>query len=933
MRKTLLVLFTVSFVLMCLNSTMVLAAAPKAVITVQGLSAYELEERGMTSPPSAGLKVVGKGELVYLSGADDAGAAITSYLWSFASLPPGSVAILDSTTTAWTTFIPDTTGQFKVKLVITTAGGTDDTTITITSAKYVGVGTMGGLIPDFAKGQCMICHPDKEAEWKLTGHASIFTLGIDGIASTHYAESCLSCHTVGYDTLATAVNGGFDDVQKQLGWVFPTPPAAGEWDKIVANFPALAHVSNIQCENCHGPGSLHKADISKTDVSLSASVCSKCHDEPWRHIKSEQWRNSLHSVGVASAAGRAGCADCHSGYGFINKVDPDQPFTVGTGFSQTSCQVCHDPHSNANLAQVRTISPVTLLNDEVVDFKVGNLCANCHHARRNGEVAAQAWFSHFGAHGSPQADMLAGTNAVEFGLNIPSSNHKKVIENGCIGCHMSPTPGTGVAPGPGQAGRDHIGEHSFAMSWDAGTPDNAADDIDNVSGCVGCHGDVKSFEDFKAKVDYDGDGVIESAQEEIHGLLDEVGMMLPPIGSPEVAVETASTNPNYTPVQLQAAYNYMFIIEDGSYGLHNFQYAVNLLKASYAALSTGDLGAGLIESITDVPNDQGKKVRVVWNRFSGDGVGSNPVKYYGLWRRVDDLNVAPLKKEIPVYESLTALPTAVAKLEVGTRVTMTNGLWDFAGTVPADGIDQYSAIAPTLFDSTKLSGVYWSVFVVSGHTDIPSIYAVSNPDSGYSIDNLVPAAPTGLVAKEAVAGAVVNWDDPVDADFKYFAVYRSPNAGVDLNTLTPITTTTETSFQDAAVVKGKTYFYRVTAVDFSGNQSQPSPEVSLLITKVEGAGLTEVPVDFDLRQNYPNPFNPSTEIAFGLPKEDVVKLVVYNVLGAQVRTLAEGKFGVGYHSLIWDGADDFGRLVGPGMYFYRLETSSTTLTKKMIFLK
>ncbi len=50
----------------------------------------------------------------------------------------------------------------------------------------------------------------------------IFSNGIDGYLSSHYSASCLPCHTVGYDTTATATNGGFDDVAKQLGWVFPS---------------------------------------------------------------------------------------------------------------------------------------------------------------------------------------------------------------------------------------------------------------------------------------------------------------------------------------------------------------------------------------------------------------------------------------------------------------------------------------------------------------------------------------------------------------------------------------------------------------------------------------------------------------------------------------------------------------------------------------
>ena len=68
-----------------------------------------------------------------------------------------------------------------------------------------------------------------------------------------------------------------------------------------------------------------------------------------------------------------------------------------------------------------------------------------------------------------------------------------------------------------------------------------------------------------------------------------------------------------------------------------------------------------------------------------------------------------------------------------------NELWDFAGTVPAASQDYYSAFAPTVYDSTINDGMHYSVFVVSGHTDVPAVFAISEPDSGYSMDNLRPS--------------------------------------------------------------------------------------------------------------------------------------------------------------------------------------------------
>jgi flagellar hook assembly protein FlgD len=91
-----------------------------------------------------------------------------------------------------------------------------------------------------------------------------------------------------------------------------------------------------------------------------------------------------------------------------------------------------------------------------------------------------------------------------------------------------------------------------------------------------------------------------------------------------------------------------------------------------------------------------------------------------------------------------------------------------------------------------------------------------------------------------------------------------------------------------------------------------------------------------LEQNYPNPFNPSTTIAFSLadgPRRPV-RLAVFDVTGALVRTLYDGHLGPGRHSFAWDGRNDRGQRVGSGVYFYRLAgDGGFTETRKMVLLK
>jgi hypothetical protein len=94
-----------------------------------------------------------------------------------------------------------------------------------------------------------------------------------------------------------------------------------------------------------------------------------------------------------------------------------------------------------------------------------------------------------------------------------------------------------------------------------------------------------------------------------------------------------------------------------------------------------------------------------------------------------------------------------------------------------------------------------------------------------------------------------------------------------------------------------------------------------------------IPSEFELAQNYPNPFNPSTTINFSIPKTENVTLKVFNVLGEEIATLVDGSFQPGTHSATWNGLDAAGNTVVSGVYLYRLQSESQTLTKKMILVK
>ncbi|MEA2095864.1 MAG: right-handed parallel beta-helix repeat-containing protein [Candidatus Cloacimonadota bacterium] len=89
-----------------------------------------------------------------------------------------------------------------------------------------------------------------------------------------------------------------------------------------------------------------------------------------------------------------------------------------------------------------------------------------------------------------------------------------------------------------------------------------------------------------------------------------------------------------------------------------------------------------------------------------------------------------------------------------------------------------------------------------------------------------------------------------------------------------------------------------------------------------------------LYQNYPNPFNPTTTISFSIPEESKIDLIVYNIKGQKVKTIANESFEMGNHAIIWNGDDESGEQVGSGIYLYKLNVNGKTeAVKRCLLLK
>jgi len=360
----------------------------------------------------------------------------------------------------------------------------------------------------------------------------------------------------------------------------------------------------------------------------------------------------------------------------------------------------------------------------------------------------------------------------------------------------------------------------------------------------------------------------------------------------------SNSNPSLVSVSIDSSYAI-----DLSFGTNQTGSATIVVRATDSDLLTvedsfvvnvipGFPDAPQIGSIVDVGNDQGRSVRIQFQRANQDKNGAaTPVLQYEAYRRIDTLPAL-----------VSASPARAVVLEN----------WELAASIPAHTEDIYNMIVPTLADSTIAKGMHWSVFFIRAATAAPGTFFDSTPDSGYSRDNLAPGAPQGLT----YASDQLSWDEAPEADFQYFSVYGG--AAPDFGSATLIDHTAGTGLDVGAYSHD---YYFVTATDFSGNEGPPTTFNTL--TGV--VGPQRYPLSLSA---HPNPFNPSTTITYSVPEAGAVSIRVFDVTGRVVSTLVDGEHRTP------------GRYQAPyrpdstsGVYFVRLETPAGMRTFKLVMMK
>jgi len=347
---------------------------------------------------------------------------------------------------------------------------------------------------------CTSCHTSEHTTWAATIHATAFDTLVAGGAGND--QLCFPCHSVGYGTPS-----GFIDLE--------TTP----------------HLADVQCENCHGPGSNHAVDPGNVRMAIyyGADRCGACHQSCHglcgenHHPQFEQWSTSKHASSLLDIQWdpdtQDECLRCHSTD--YRLAPAGQQPTLLEALYGIECVACHDAHGGPNVGQLR-LAPALL-------------CAECHTM----EDAVPGLDPL-----QPQTETLHGVGGYVLGgtpLEGPYTMHWWGIPNECATCHVHEEP-YGGPDQPVNSG------HTFEA---------------NMRACEPCHSEATAT------------ALVGMAHEEIAMRLALIARYFDP-GDP-LYVDPATLDPAQLPQYTVARFNFQMVGNDGSFGSHNAAYARSLL--------------------------------------------------------------------------------------------------------------------------------------------------------------------------------------------------------------------------------------------------------------------------------------------------------------------------------------------------------------------
>ncbi len=173
----------------------------------------------------------------------------------------------------------------------------------------------------------------------------------------------------------------------------------------------------------------------------------------------------------------------------------------------------------------------------------------------------------------------------------------------------------------------------------------------------------------------------------------------------------------------------------------------------------------------------------------------------------------------------------------------------------------------------------------------------------------------------AEAGIDLVWSTPEGGVSTRAALYRAEVGGEERLLAVVDAGPDGGRYHDAEVTPGASYTYRLGLFGDAGEVAGPSLRVRVPEAVLSLAGMT------------PNPTAGSGTVTFSLPRAGQTRIALYAVDGRRARQLADGVFAGGVHRLEWDGLDDTGHRLAPGVYYIRLTCLGETRVSRILVVR
>ena len=331
----------------------------------------------------------------------------------------------------------------------------------------------------------------------------------------------------------------------------------------------------------------------------------------------------------------------------------------------------------------------------------------------------------------------------------------------------------------------------------------------------------------------------------------------------------------------------------------------------------------VLVAVRDVVNDQGGHVGVIWNASDLDLAPYNAIESYWILRSAPATAVARASQA-----GARVSPAAPGSIDasVGAFLSVqaqgTTYYWEYIASLPASQSPQYTFVAATTCDSMAGSNPL-TAFMIMARTPGGAQWWFSDPDSGYSVDNLAPLAPVAFTGAYGAGTATLHWGSSPEADLGQYRLHRGATVDFVPGPGNLVMAGADTVYVDAAAAL---YYYKLCAVDVHGNASGFTLLLPSGTTGVAGGASPA----FALEGVRPNPSRGEPlSVAFTLPTAASARFELVDISGRRVVEREVGALGAGRHSVAI--APD--RRLAPGLYLLRLTQGRNVSVTRVAVLK